>query len=346
MKRVKIGKQIIGENSKTFIIAELSANHNNDYATAVKTIKAAKKAGADAIKLQTYTADSLTIDCKNKYFKIKGGTLWDGISLYELYQKAFTPWDWQPKLAKVAKKLDFPLFSTPFDKNAVDLLDKMNVPAYKIASFEANDLELVEYVASKKKPILVSCGVSSFDEINDLVKTCKKAGNDKLILLKCTSAYPALISDANLNTMLDMKKKFKAIIGVSDHTQGISVPIAAVSLGAKVVEKHFILDRKMGGPDAAFSLEPAEFRQMVDKIREVEDSFGKITYHVSKKRKMFKRSLFVVQDMDKGEVFTRKNIRAIRPGDGMAPKYIGKVLGKKAKVSIKRGKPLKESLIN
>jgi len=349
MKQISIGKTKIGYGCPVFVVAELSANHNQNYATAVKTIEAAKKAGADAIKLQTYTADSLTINCKNKHFQIRSGTAWDGKTLYELYQEAYTPWNWQPKLAKITRDLGMEFFSTPFDKKSTDFLEKLNVNVYKIASFETNDTELVSYIASKGKPVIISTGISTYEEIKDAVNACKKVGNNKIILLKCTSSYPAPLSEVNLKTMSDMSKKFNTILGISDHTLGISVPIAATALGAKVIEKHFILDRKIGGPDSEFSLEPNEFFQMVNSIRDVEKALGKITYKISpkiKKSRIFKRSLFVVKDIKKNEVLTEQYIRSIRPGFGLAPKFLKNVIGKKAKKNLKRGQPLKKTMFS
>jgi pseudaminic acid synthase len=343
----KIDNYTVG-SSKTFIIAELSGNHNHNFDVAIKSLKAMKEAGADAVKLQTYTADTLTIDCKNKYFQIKGGTLWDGKTFYELYKEAYTPWDWHPKLQKVAKELGLIFFSTPFDRTAVDFLERLNVPAYKVASFEANDLPLIEYIASKKKPVIISTGVSTMSEIKEAVQTCKNQSNDQTILLKCTSAYPAPFNEVNLNTIPDMTSKFKKIIGLSDHTHGISIPVAAVALGAKVIEKHFILDRKLGGPDAEFSLNPQEFKTMVKSIREVEEAMGKVTYELSPKilkSRKFQRSLFVVEDIAKGEKLTEKNIRSIRPGYGLSPKHFYDIIGKVAKRNIKRGTPINWKLI-
>lgn len=348
MKNIRIADKKLGEGEKVFIIAELSGNHNHDFNVAVKSLKAMKEAGADAVKLQTYTADTLTIDCKNKYFQIKGGILWDGKTLYELYKEAYTPWDWHPKLQKIAKKLGLIFFSTPFDRTAVDFLEKLNVPAYKVASFEANDTPLIEYIASKKKPVIISTGISTLNEIKDVIHACKNKNNDEVMLLKCTSAYPAPFNEVNLNTISDMEKKFKKIIGLSDHTRGISVPVAAVALGAKVIEKHFILDRKLGGPDAEFSLNSQEFRAMVKSVREVEEALGKITYTLSPKiikNRNFQRSLFAVEDIAKGEKLTEKNIRSIRPGYGLSPKHFYDIIGKVAKKNIKKGTPLNWNLI-
>ncbi len=328
---------------KTFIVAELSANHNHSFDLAVKTIKAAKHAGADAIKLQTYTPDTITIDCDNKYFRIQQGTLWDGKTLYELYQEAYTPWDWQPKLKEIAENLDLVFFSTPFDRTAVDFLERLNVPIYKIASFEITDIPLIEYIAKKGKPIILSTGIAELEDIELAVQTIRNAGNDKFALLKCTSSYPAPVEEANLLTIPDMKRRFNCMVGLSDHTLTTSLPVAAVALGAKIIEKHFILDRRLGGPDAAFSMEPYEFKRMVDEIREVEKALGEVSYKLSdrvKKNKIFSRSLFAVKDIKKGEEFTEENIRSIRPGNGLHPKYLYDIIGRKAKVDIKRGTPL------
>lgn len=330
-------------DKRTFIIAELSANHNHKYDVAVETIKAAKKAGADAIKLQTYTPDTITIDCKNKYFQIEGGTAWDGKNLYELYNEAYTPWEWQPKLKSIAENEGLICFSTPFDKSAVDFLEKMNVPAYKIASFEIMDIPLIEYVASKGKPVIISTGIATLEDIQESVKTCRKVGNNNIVLLKCTSSYPAPIEEANLLTMLDMGKKFNVLTGLSDHTLGSDVSVAAVSLGAKIIEKHFILDRKLGGPDSSFSMEPDEFREMVKSIRNVEKAMGKVDYTISEnveKNRIFARSLFIVMDVKAGEEISENNVRSIRPGYGLHPKYFKQIQGKKFKKSFSKGTPL------
>lgn len=344
---IKIGKRKIGENNPVFIIAELSANHGQNFNIAVKTIKAMKESGADAVKLQTYTADTITIDSNEKYFKIKQGTIWDGKNLYKLYKKAYTPWEWQPKLKKIANDLGLILFSSPFDNSAVDFLGKMEVPAYKVASFEITDINLIEYMAKKGKPMIISTGIAKEEDIKDAIAVCKKAKNNQIILLKCTSSYPSPYEEMNLKTIPDMAKKFDVMVGISDHTTGLSVPIAAVALGAKVIEKHFILDKKIGGPDASFSLEPKEFKQMVDEVRNTEKALGKITYELSKKSQKsreFSRSLFVVKDIKKGEKFTTENVRSIRPGFGLAPKFLKNVLGKHAVSDIKMGTPLDKRL--
>lgn len=343
---MEIGK--ININEKVFIIAELSANHNQKFEIAFESIKAIKECGADAVKLQTYTPDTITIDCENEYFQIKHGTIWDGTTLYKLYQRAYTPWEWQPKLKKIAEELGLICFSTPFDKTAVDFLEEMNVPAYKIASFEIVDIPLIEYVASKGKPIIISTGIATEEEIKDAVDACKRMNNSQIALLKCTSEYPTPIEDANLNTIPLLKEKFRTIVGLSDHTTGTVVPITAVALGARIIEKHFILDKNLGGPDAEFSLEPHEFKKMVDEIRQVEKALGKATLELNdkiKKSRTFARSLFAVKDIKAGEFLTDDNVKSIRPSYGLAPKYLKDVLGKKAKINIKKGTPLSWDLI-
>lgn len=347
MQEIRIADKTISVSSPAFIVAELSGNHNHDYNIAAKSLEAMKDAGADAVKLQTYTADTLTIDSNNKYFRIKGG-LWDGRTLYELYQEAYTPWEWQPKLKKIADELGLILFSTPFDKTAVDFLEEMNVPAYKVASFEANDLSLIEYIAAKGKPVIISTGMSSLSDIEEAIETCKKKDNKQIAILKCTSAYPAPFTEANLRTISNLKETFQTVVGLSDHTLGISVPIAAVALGAKIIEKHFILDENLGGPDAKFSLEPDQFKKMAKAIREVDQALGEVSYQLSEKvlkSKIFQRSLFVVRDIKRGERFSEKNTRSIRPGYGIAPKYLPFILGKKAKKDIERGTPLTWEII-
>ncbi|OFX28253.1 MAG: pseudaminic acid synthase [Bacteroidetes bacterium GWA2_31_9] len=344
----KITNRNIGKGYPVFIIAELSANHNQDFDLAMRTIKAAKDAGADAIKVQTYTADTITIDCDNDYFKIKGGTLWDGKILYDLYKEAYTPWDWQPKLQKYAEELGLIFFSTPFDNTAVDFLEKMNVPCYKIASFEITDIPLIEYVASKSKPMIISTGIASLEDINEVLDACKRAGNNQIALLKCTSDYPASVEDANLNTIPDLERRFGVIAGLSDHSMGSEVAIASVVLGAKIIEKHFIIDRKTGGPDAAFSMEFDEFKKMVESVRNVEKALGKVTYEFTEKiikSRKYSRSLFVTEDIKNGELFTEKNVRSIRPGDGLPPKFLKEIIGKKAKTDLSKGTPLKFDLI-
>lgn len=347
--KLKIGNRFIGDDEKVFVIAELSANHNQDFNIAIESIKAIKECGADAVKLQTYTPDTITIDSDKEFFQIKQGTIWDGATLYKLYQKAFTPWEWQPKLKQYAEKLGLICFSSPFDFSAVDFLESINVPAYKVASFEIVDLPLIEYIASKKKPIIISTGIATEDEIKEAIETCRKVGNDDIVLLKCTSEYPAPIEEANLSAINYLKEKYNVIVGLSDHTLGVDVAIASVTLGAKVIEKHFIIDRNIGGPDSSFSLEPNEFKQMVESIRNVEKAIGKPNFELNEKIKRsrkFARSLFVVKDIEKGEILTNDNVRSIRPNYGLAPKYLKDVLGKKAKAKIEKGTPLTWDLID
>lgn len=340
---MNIGNFKINDKSPCFIIAELSANHGHDINIAKETIKAAEECGADAIKLQTYTADTMTIDCDNEYFQINQGTLWDGSTLYKLYQEAYTPWEWQKELKEYAESLGLVCFSTPFDKRAVDFLEDLEVPAYKVASFEINDIPLIEYIASKGKPIIISTGIATLEDVELAVETCKKVGNNNIILLKCTSQYPAKLEDANLNTMIDLKERFGVTVGLSDHTMDIEVPITAVALGAKVIEKHFILDRSIGGPDADFSLDKKEFKAMVDSVRKAEKAMGIVSYDLDEKKmksREFSRSLFIVKDVKKGDTLTKENVRSIRPGYGLHTKYYDEVLGKKFNDDLKKGTPL------
>lgn len=344
----KIENKKIGENNPTFIIAELSANHMNDFGIAVKTIEAIAEAGADAVKFQTFTPDTITIDCDNEYFQIKQGTVWDGQVLYDLYENAYMPWDWQPKLKKIAEDLGLIVFSSPFDKTSVDFLEDMDIPAYKIASFEITDIPLIEYVASKGKPIIISTGIASLEDIKLAVQTCINQGNAKIALLKCTSSYPAPLEEINLNTIPNIKENFDAVVGLSDHTLGSDVSIAGVALGAKIIEKHFILDRNLGGPDSTFSMEPHEFKAMVNSIRNIEKALGKINYDLTDKMKRnreFSRSLFVVQDMKKDDIITENNVKSIRPGFGLHTKYAKEILGKKVNKDLNKGTPLKLEFI-
>ena len=344
----KIGNKEIGENKPTFIIAELSANHMNDFNIAVKTIKAMAEAGADAVKFQTFTPDTITIDCDNEYFQIKQGTVWDGQVLHELYEDAYMPWEWQPKLKKIAEDLGLIAFSSPFDKTSVDFLEDMDVPAYKIASFEITDIPLIEYVASKGKPIILSTGIASLDDIKVAINACLDVGNENIALLKCTSSYPAPFDEINLNTIPDMRDKFKVVVGLSDHTLGSEISTAAIAVGANIIEKHFILDRNLGGPDSDFSMEPDEFKQMVISIRNVEKAMGNVSYILSDKMKAnreFSRSLFVVEDMKSGEIISECNVRSIRPGFGIHPKYLKEILGKKVNKDLKKGTPFKLEFI-
>ena len=341
---IRIDNKTVSNESPVYIIAEVSANHNQSFEIAKDMIKAAYEAGADAVKLQTYTPDTITLKCDNEYFQIKQGTIWDGKTLYELYEEAYTPWEWQPELKKYADSIGITLFSSPFDKSAVDFLEKMNVPAYKIASFEITDIPLIEYAASKGKPMIISTGIATLCDIEEAVNACRRVGNDQIVLLKCTSAYPAPLEDANLETIPNLSETFGVIAGFSDHTLGITAPIAAVTLGAKVIEKHFILDKSMGGPDAAFSLDIDEFKEMVKAVRDTEKLLGKVDYSMNdKKRKSreFSRSLFVAENIKEGEILTEKNIRSVRPGYGLHPKYLKDILGKRAATDLEKGNPLK-----
>jgi len=347
-KEIKFSNKIIGGEHPVFIIAELSANHNQDFNQAVELIKAAKEAGADAIKLQTYTPDTMTIDCDNEYFRIGKGTIWEGKTLYELYKEAYTPWEWQPELKRIANDLGMELFSTPFDKTVVDFLEKMDVPCYKIASFELVDVPLIQYVAQTGKPIIISTGMATLGEIEEAVQAAREAGCKEIALLKCTSAYPAPPEEINLRTIPHMAEAFGCPVGLSDHTLGIAVPVAAVALGACIIEKHFTLSRKIPGPDSAFSLEPHEFKEMVNAVRIAEKALGKVSYEVTEHEKasrVFRRSLFVVKDMKAGETFAEENIRSIRPGYGVKPKNLNTIINRKALIDIKKGTPFSWNLI-
>ncbi len=334
------------QSNKTFIVAELSANHNGKLDVAIETIKAAARAGADAIKLQTYTADTMTINSSRKDFIINNGSIWDGEKLYDLYERAHTPWEWHKELFHVAHDQGLICFSTPFDKTSVDFLESLNNPIYKIASFEINDIPLIEYVASKNKPIILSTGLARKEDIELALKTIREKNKKQIILLKCTSSYPAPIEEANLLTIQDYKDKFNIIPGLSDHTLGTTAPIVAVALGAKVIEKHFILDRSVGGPDASFSLDENEFKIMVNEIRKCEKSLGKVSYDLTekqKKSKVFSRSLYVVKEVKKGNIITEENVRSIRPGYGLHPKMINNVIGKRFKTDMTAGDRLQIS---
>lgn len=325
--------------NNVFIIAELSANHGGKIETAIETIKAAKRSGADAIKLQTYTADTITLDCDNDDFIIKG-TIWEKRRLYDLYQEAYLPWEWHPELFRVAKDEGLICFSSPFDKTAVDFLESLNTPIYKIASFEITDIPLIEYVASKGKPVIISTGIAEYDDIKLAVDTCRSVGNEDITLLKCTSSYPAPVEEANLIMMQRFSDDFGVKVGLSDHTMGIVVPVVSVAMGATVIEKHFILDRSIGGPDASFSLNEQEFTEMVKAVRQAEAAIGVESYELTEKQKSgktFARSLYVAEDIKKGEVITDKNARSVRPGFGLHPKYYQKVLGKQVKHDLKKG---------
>lgn len=348
IKQLNNYNKVIENEAPTFIIAEVSANHLQSFENAVKIIKEAKIAGADAVKLQTYTPDTITLDCDNEYFQITQGTIWDGTTLYKLYQEAYTPWEWQPKLKEIAEKEGLTFLSSPFDSSAVDFLEEMNVSLYKIASFEITDIPLIEYVASKGKPIIISTGIATLANIEEALSACKRMGNGQVALLKCTSAYPSPMEDINLKVIPNMIDTFGTTVGLSDHTLGHTAALGAVALGAKIIEKHLTLSRADGGPDAKFSMEPNEFKEMVTGIRDLEKALGQVTYELTDKQRNSRehsRSLFVVKDIGKGEVFTKENIRSIRPGFGLATKYIDDIIGKRAKVDIQRGTPVNWSLI-
>ena len=332
---------MISYKNNLFIIAELSANHNNDINIALKTIQSIAETGADAVKVQTYTADSLVLDVENEYFGARKEGLWKGRRLYELYEEGSLPYKWHAQLKEETERLGMVFFSSPFAKKDVDFLEELKIPLYKIASFEINDIPLIEYVASKGKPMIISTGVATLDDIELAVETCRKAGNNDITLLKCTSEYPAKIEDANLLNIPDLKKKFNVKVGVSDHTMGSVVPMTAVALGGTVVEKHIILDRNLGGVDAAFSMEPHEFKQMVEDCHKAYASLGKVTYQQPAKNKYRRRSIFVSENINKGEILTENNIKIVRPGNGLHPKFYNEVLGKKINSFINKGEPLK-----
>lgn len=332
-------------DNKLFIIAEISANHNNDKELTLRTIDAIAETGADAVKIQTYTADSLTLEANTEYFGPRKDGLWKGRTLYDLYSEGSLPYDWQPELKAYAEAKGLVFFSSPFDLAAVDFLEEMNVPMYKIASPEINDIPLIEYVAQKQKPIIISTGMAAEEDIQLALDTCRNVGNHHITLLKCTSEYPATADMANLLTIPDMKSRFGVEVGLSDHTMGSTVPVAAVALGARVIEKHFILDRSLGGPDAGFSMEPKEFKEMVSAARDAYAALGSVRYELTERNKNRRRSLFIAEDIKAGETLTAQNIRSVRPGFGLHPKYFYEVLGKKANQDIEKGTPLDWSLI-
>jgi N-acetylneuraminate synthase len=345
---LKINGRSIGLGHPCYIVAELSANHGQSFDEAVKIIEAAKESGADAVKIQTYTPDTLTIDCDNQYFRIKKGSIWENRNLYGLYREAQTPWEWQPRLKKIADRLGLDLFSTPFDDSAVDFLAEMDVPAYKIASFEIVDLPLVRKIAETGKPVILSTGMANLAEIDEAVGVIRSTGNHQLALLKCTSAYPAPPEDMNLRTIEHLGRAYSVPAGLSDHTLDIAVPVAAVTLGACIIEKHVTLSRSNDSPDSAFSLEPSEFKKMVETVRTAEKAIGDVCYEITEKEKenrMFRRSLFAVEDIKTGQLFTEHNIRSIRPGHGLHTRYLNIILGKKAACDIVRGAPLGWDLI-
>lgn len=348
MRKIFIGERCIDENSPVYVIAEISANHLQDFDRAETLVRAAKYVGADAVKFQTYTADTLTLNSDADYFKIKADTIWDGKTLHALYREAHMPWEWQPKLKKIAEKLDIDCFSTPFDGAAVGFLECMDVPAYKVASFELVDIPLLEIIARTGKPVIMSTGMATKSEICEAVRTLRAAGNSELILLKCVSAYPASSENMNLRMIPYLSETFDAITGLSDHTLSDDAVATAVALGAKVVERHLTLDRKDGGADALFSSEPEEFREMVERIRRVEKILGDIQYGPAAEElgnRVFRRSLFVVEDVRKGDAFTKRNVRSIRPAHGLHTRYYEDVLGKTATVDIKKGTPLRWSFV-
>lgn len=344
---IQIGKQRIGPGEPVYVVAELSANHGQNFEQAVRVIEAAKAAGADAVKLQTYTPDTITIACDREEFQISGGTPWDGRTLHELYGQAYTPWEWQPKLKKVAEGLGMDLFSSPFDTTAVEFLAGINVPAYKVASFELVDIPLIEKMAKTGKPLIMSTGMASLEEIQEAVDAAAGAGASEIALLKCTSAYPAKAEDMNLRTIPDLVARFGLPAGLSDHSMEVAVPAAAVALGACIVEKHITLSRSLKGPDSEFSLEPAEFAAMVKAVRTAERALGRVEFSVNGQQssRAFRRSLFVVRDIRAGDVFTADNIRSIRPGQGMHTRHLPAILGKRAAKDISRGTPLAQDMI-
>lgn len=348
-KNFKIGQRTISETSPAFIVAEISANHNQDYSRAVEIIHAAKEAGADAVKLQTYTADTITIDCDDECFQINEGTIWDGTTLYKLYQEAYTPWEWQPRLMEEANKLGLECFSSPFDFTSVDFLEEMKVPAYKIASYEINDIPLIRKIAKLHKPMIFATGIAYPEDIQRALSVCKEEGNEDIILLKCVSSYPTPYEAVNLRVIPTLAKTYDCLAGISDHTMGSIVSAGSIPLGAKMVEKHMTLRRADGGPDSAFSMEPEEFKKMVDEIRILEKALGSSEYVLTDTQKLEhegSRSLFVVKDIQPGEILTPDNIRSIRPGNGLHTMYYEEVLGKKAKGFLKKGTPLAWELID
>ena len=348
-KEIRIGSRTISKNAPAFIVAEMSANHNMDYNRAVQIVRAAKEAGADAVKIQTYTADTITLESDRSCFQITQGTLWDGITLHKLYETAYTPWEWQGKLKEEAEGMGLEFFSSPFDHTSVDFLEGLQVPAYKVASFEITDIPLIRRIAGLGKPVIMATGVARLADIELAVRTCKEAGNENVILLKCTSAYPTPYEDVNLRTMPSMGETFDCLTGLSDHTMGGAVACAAVALGARVVEKHLTLRRADGGPDSAFSMEPEEFKEMVDNIRVIERALGKVTYDLTPgqtKEREHSRSLFIARDMKAGEVFTPENLRSVRPADGLHTKYYEELLGKRIAADAEKGTPMSWALVD
>ena len=347
-REIRIGKRIISESSPVFVVAELSANHNHDYGRAIELIHAAKEAGADAVKLQTYTADTITIDCDDDCFQMKEGTIWDGTTLYKLYSEAYTPWEWQPRLKEEAEKLGMDCFSSPFDFTSVDFLEKMDVPAYKIASYEINDIPMIRKIAKLHKPVIFATGIAYPEDIERALTVCREEGNEDVILLKCVSAYPTPYEEVNLNIIPTLAKTYDCLTGLSDHTMGTVVSVGSIALGAKMIEKHLTQRRADGGPDSAFSMEPEEFAKMVKDIRIMEKALGSSEYQLTDTQKLEhggSRSLFVVKDISPGEILTPENIRSIRPGNGLHTMYYEEVLGRKAKSFLKKGTPLSWELM-
>lgn len=345
---IRIIDKYIGQGQPCYIIAEMSGNHAQDFDNAVRIIHSAKESGADAIKIQTYTPDTITLNSDKEYFKVKGGT-WKDANLYKLYGEAYTPWEWQARLKEEADKIGIDFFSTPFDKTAVDFLEELGIEFYKIASFELVDIPLIKYTASKGKPIIMSTGMGSLGEIEDAVNAVKSQGNNNLCLLKCSSAYPAVPDDMNLKTMQNLSDIFGVPVGLSDHSLGSIGAITAVAMGAKVIEKHFCISRSIPNPDSSFSMEPAEFKQMVEDIRTAEKAIGKVSYEISQHEensRIFRKSIFIAEDIRKGEIFNQNNLRVVRPGDGLKPKYYEQIIGRKATRDIEKGTPLKWNMVD
>lgn len=344
-----IGHRQIGAGQPVYIVAELSANHNHDFERAVRLIQACKESGADAVKVQTYTPDTITIRSDQEYFRIRGGTLWDGRTLHDLYGEACMPWDWQPKLKQVADDLGLDFFSSAFDETAVDFLENMGVPAYKLASCELVDIPLLQKISRTGKPLIISTGMATIEEIKEAVDSARQAGATQIALLRCTSAYPALPSEMNLRTIPELARRFEVPVGLSDHTMDMAVPIAAVALGACIIEKHFTLSRSHAGPDSAFSLEPAEFKAMVESVRVAEKALGQIHFGLTdseRSSRVFRRSLFVVQAVRQGETFSEENVRSIRPGHGLHTRHLRQIVGRRASRDIDRGTPLSWELVD
>ncbi len=345
--KIVIGRRTIGSGHPVYVVAEVSANHHQDFDQAVKIVRTAKDAGADAVKLQTYTADTITIASDRPEFRVSG-TIWDGRNLYDLYREAYTPWEWQPRLKQVANDLSLDLFSTPFDETAVDFLEKMGVPAHKLASFELVDIPLIQKMARTGKPLIMSTGMATEEEIDEAVQTARRAGASQIALLKCTSAYPSTPEEMNLRTIPELAKRFGVAVGLSDHTMDVAVPVAAVALGACIIEKHLTLSRSDSGPDSAFSLEPHEFKAMVESVRVAEKALGGVGFGAGAREagsRVFRRSLFVVEEVKQGEPFTARNVRSIRPAHGLHTRHLPEILGQRAACDIERGTPLSWDLV-